>query len=254
MKTLLLDLDGTMYRGNRMMDGGKELMDYLHFHQLPYLFFTNNSKRTRKQNMDHMLEVGYENIKETDFFTSAMAAASYAKMHYQERNAFYIGEDGLKEALIEHGFCLCDDHADIVFIGLDQHADYEKYSKAVNFLKQGARLIGTNHDRVLAQANGFSLGNGSVVAMMEYATGQKSPMIGKPYAPILEEALHYLHINKSECLLVGDNLETDVLLGVQNGVETAFVIGGVHKETDIARLGIYPDHIYQNLSELIVEF
>lgn len=204
--------------------------------------------------MQHMLDIGYENIKETDFFTSAMAAASYAKAHYQERHAFYIGEDGLKEALMEQGFCLCEDSVDIVFIGLDQFADYEKYSKAINFLKQGARLIGTNHDRVLARSNGFALGNGSVVAMMEYASGQKSPLIGKPYAPILEEALRYLCVDKSECLLVGDNLETDILLGVQNGVETAFVLGGVHKEDDIERLNIYPNHIYQNLSELIVEF
>lgn len=124
----------------------------------------------------------------------------------------------------------------------------------MNFLKQGARLIGTNHDRILAQADGFAVGNGSVVAMMEYASGQKSPLIGKPYAPILEEALAYLHVSKEDVILIGDNLETDILLGVQNGVETAFVLGGVHKEVDIARLGIYPDHIYENLSELIVDF
>lgn len=254
MKTFLLDLDGTMYRGTQIMDGGKELMEFLHQHQCPYLFLTNNSKRTRAQNVAHMEKMGYTGIKEKDFFTSAMAASMYARKHYEQRKAFYIGEDGLKEALLEQGFQIVEEDPDILFIGLDQQADYAKYSKAVNALSKGAKLVGTNHDRLLAQPGGFALGNGSVVAMMEYASGQKSPCIGKPYAPILEEALHQLGLAKEDVLLVGDNLETDIKLGIDHGVETAFVLGGVHTKEDVERLKIYPDHILENLRELIVDF
>jgi len=253
MKALFLDLDGTMYRGTQIMDGGADLMDALHRHHHPYLFLTNNSKRTKKQNAEHMLKMGYANIKEDDFYTSAMAAARYVHCHYTQRKAFYIGEDGLKEALSDQGFVLTEDHPDFVFIGLDQKADYQKYSKAVNALKNGAILIGTNHDRLLAQPNGFAVGNGSVVAMMEYASNQKSPCIGKPYVPILEGALSVTGLKKEDVLIVGDNLETDILLGKEHGVETAFVLGGVHSETDIKRLGIYPDRIIANLRELLVE-
>lgn len=253
MKTLILDLDGTMYRGTQMMDGGKALMDEVHRLHHPYLFLTNNSKRTRLQNVSHMEAMGYTGIKESDFFTSAMAAAIYVRKHYKQRRAFYIGEDGLKESLLEQGFQIVENHPDFVFIGLDQHADYAKYSKAVQALCEGAILIGTNHDRLLAQPGGFAVGNGSVVAMMEYASGQKSPCIGKPYAPILEEALAAYHLRKDEVLLIGDNLETDIKLGADHGVETAFVLGGVHTEQDIERLKIYPDHILHDLRELIVE-
>lgn len=236
------------------MEGGKALMDALHATQQPYLFLTNNSKRTRAQNAAHMERMGYTGIKEEDFFTSAMAAAIYVRKRYQERRVFYIGEDGLKEALQEQGFVIVEDDPDFVFIGLDQSADYAKYSKAVNALSKGAILIGTNHDRLLAQPNGFAVGNGSIVAMMEYASNQKSPCIGKPYAPILEEALERCHWTKDEVLLVGDNLETDIKLGVDHGVETAFVLGGVHSEADIDRLNIHPDHILKNLRDLLVEF
>lgn len=254
MKALLLDLDGTMYRGNKMMEGGKELMEALHQNHQRYLFLTNNSKRTRKQNVEHMENMGYIGIRKNDFFTSAMAAAIYVRKNYDKRKVFMIGEEGLREALLEQGFLFDDENPDFVFVGLDQKASYQKYSHAVNALKNGAVLIGTNHDRVLAQENGFMLGNGSVVAMMEYAGNQKSPCIGKPYEPILTEALEAAQLQKDEVILVGDNLETDILLGVQNGVETVLVLGGVHTEADCERLGIYPDHIVSDLNELRVEF
>ncbi len=254
MKTLFLDLDGTMYRGSQCMEGGRELIDTLHKQHQRYLFLTNNSKRSRKQNVEHMEKMGYVGIRKQDFFTSAMAAAAYVRKHYDKRKVFMIGEEGLREALLEQGFLFDDENPDFVFVGLDQKADYQKYSRAVNALKNGAVLIGTNHDRVLAQDNGFMLGNGSVVAMMEYASNQKSPCIGKPYAPILEEALATADISKDEVLLVGDNLETDILLGKNCGVETVFVLGGVHSEADITRLNIYPDHIVRDLHQLRVEF
>lgn len=252
-KTYLLDLDGTMYRGTQIMDGAKEFIDHLHKTKQPYYFLTNNSKRTRQQNVEHMEKMGYTNIQPTSFFTSAMAAAIYARKNYEKRKAWYVGEAGLEEALIENGFSIVEDQPDFVFVGLDQNANYHKYAKAVNFLAQGAILIGTNNDRLLAQPNGFAVGNGSIVAMMEYASCQCSPKIGKPYAPILEEALAYIHKNKEEVILVGDNLETDIQLGVKHGVESILVMGGVHSEADCERLQIHPNRIIQNLRDLIVE-
>lgn len=253
-KIYVLDLDGTMYRGTQRMDGGLEFLTYLQHTKQPYYFLTNNSKRTRAQNVEHMEQMGYTNIQPDSFFTSAMAAAIYARKHYTQRKAWMIGEAGLQEALLENGFELVEkEQPDFVFVGLDQNADYQKYAKAVNYLAQGAILIGTNNDRLLAQPNGFAVGNGSIVAMMEYASSQTSPKIGKPYSPILEEALSYIKKSKDEVILVGDNLETDIQLGLNHGVETILVLGGVHSEADCERLNIYPSRIIQNLKELIVE-
>ena len=80
-----------------------------------------------------------------------MAAARYAAEHYEGKNVWYIGQDGLKEALEDNGFTVTEQDVDLVFVGLDNTGTYEKYSKALDFLLHGAKLIGTNNDRLLAQ-------------------------------------------------------------------------------------------------------
>ena len=251
MKTYLIVLDGTMYRGSQIIPGAKEFIDALLARKQPFVFLTNNAKRTLAQNVEHMVNMGFTGIEEKHFFTSAMAAARYAAAHYEGNKAYYIGQDGLKEALLSCGFTLCEEQADFVFVGLDVEGTYEKYSKALDHLLHGAQLIGTNNDRLLAKPGGFNVGNGSIVAMFEYAIGKPSPKIGKPYAPILEEALKYFGLKKEDCILLGDNLETDILLGVDNGVESIMVTSGVHSKEDVERLQIYPNRIVEDLRELI---
>ena len=250
-KTYLIDLDGTMYRGSAIIDSAKQFIDELNKRNEEYYFLTNNAKRTKRQNVEHMEKMGYTGIKEEQFFTSAMAAAIYAKKHYEKRNAYYIGQDGLKEALLDQGFHITEENVDFVFVGLDTSGTYEKYSKALQFLLDGATLIGTNDDRLLAQPSGFHIGNGSIVAMFEYATKQQSPKIGKPHDTILLECLEYIHKQKDEVVIVGDNLETDILLGVRNGIESVFVTSGVHNRKDVDKFGIKPSKIVDDLCELL---
>ncbi len=251
MKTYLIDLDGTMYRGTKIIPEAKVFLDYLLANELPFLFLTNNAKRTKQQNVEHMEKMGYTGIKPEHFFTSSMAAARYVAKRFAGRRAQYVGQDGLKEALLDEGFTIEDERVDFVFVGLDTSGDYMKYSGVLKYLLNGARLIGTNSDRLLAQADGFSIGNGSIVAMFEYACGQVSPKIGKPYQPILEECLEKYHLQKQDVIMVGDNLETDIKLGSDGGVETVFVTSGVHGEADVEKLQIYPDHTVTSLCELI---
>lgn len=251
MKTYLIDLDGTMYRGTEIIPGAKEFIDAMIKRNERFVFLTNNAKRTKRQNVEHMEKMGFTGIREEHFFTSSMAAAKYTASRYEGRNAYYIGQDGLKEALLENGFHITEEDVDFVFVGLDMDGTYEKYSKALGFLLKGAELIGTNNDRLLAKPGGFNVGNGSVVALFEYAIGKESPKIGKPYAPILDEALNYFNLKKEDCILLGDNLETDILLGVNNGVETTFVTSGVHTREDVEKMGIHPTNIVDDLRELI---
>lgn len=224
MKTVLFDLDGTMYRGPQPIEAGIRAVDFCFEHGIPYLFLTNNSMRTPEENTKHMENMGYHHVQPEHFVNSAMAAAGYAaSLDPNKRKAWYIGMNGMKEALLDEGFEITEDQPDYVFIGLDKTADYVKYSKALAFLLNGAKLIGTNHDRILAKPGGFEVGNGSVVALFEYATATPSPRIGKPDRPILDYALKKAGISKDDAVLVGDNLETDVALGYNNKVQTVFV-------------------------------
>ena len=252
-KTYFIDLDGTMYRGSQIIEGAKEFIDTLTKRGERFVFLTNNAKRTKRQNVEHMEQMGFTGIREEHFFTSSMAAARYAAAHYEGRNVWYIGQDGLREALEDNGFTVTEQDVDLVFVGLDNTGTYEKYSKALDFLLKGAKLIGTNNDRLLAQPGGFAVGNGSIVAMFEYASGQVSPKIGKPHAPILEEALKYFQLYADEAVILGDNLETDILLGVENHVDTIFVTCGVHQREDVEKLQIYPTRTIDDLRELLAE-
>lgn len=251
MKSYLIDLDGTMYRGNENIDGAREFIAYCIEKNQPFYFLTNNATRTLKENVQHMEKLGFKGIKEDQFFTSSMAAARTMKKMSDKRNAYMIGQAGLKEALLNEGFKLTEENVDFVFVGLDAQADYEAYSKALSFLVNGAKLVGTNNDRKLPHGKGYKLGNGSIVAMFEYASEQTSPKIGKPYAPILNEALEYFNLQKDETICIGDNLETDILLGVNCEVETILVTTGVHTFEDIERFQIYPTYKIHSLYELI---
>ena len=250
-KIYLIDLDGTMYKGSTIIDGAKEFIDYLLETKQPFLFLTNNSSRTLAQNVAHMEQMGFEGIKKEHFFTSAMAAAAHIAKHSDKRKCDYVGMDGLKEALENKGFEIVDENADFLFVGLDRSGSYATYSKKLQHLLHGAKLVGTNSDRLLANDKGFNVGNGAIVAMFEYASGQKSEAIGKPHAPILEEALAHLKQSKHSCAIIGDNLETDILLGVNHDVETIFVTTGVHSIEDCDRLQIEPTVTISTLQSLI---
>ena len=123
----------------------------------------------------------------------------------------------MKEALLDEGFELVDHDPDFVFIGLNKEMDYAGYSRMLGHLLNGAKLIGTNTDRILAKENGFEVGNGSVVALFEYATGQKSPQIAKPYAPILDLCLEHFGLDKEKYHPCGRQLGNRYCFGVQYG-------------------------------------
>lgn len=254
MKTYLIDLDGTMYSGNENIDGAKEFIHYLIETNQQFLFVTNNAMRTHKQNKEHMEALGFKGIKEEHFFTSSMASTRYVAKMSDKRKVFMIGAEGLKEALLEQNFEFVkdDEIADFVFVGLTKEGTYASYSKALDHLMKGAKLIGTNNDRKLPSGkNQYMLGNGAIVAMLEYASQQKTINIGKPYEPMLSEALDFIHKSKNEVIMVGDNLETDIAFGANYGVETIFVSTGVHTFEDVEKSDIKPTYMIHNLKELM---
>ena len=250
-KTLFLDLDGTMYRGDEVIAGVVAFVDALNHLRLPYYFLTNNAMRTHAQNREKMEAMGFNGIRDEQFITSAMAAASYIRHERPWKRVYYIGEQGMEEALLEQGFTLCDEDVEAVFAGLDSHVTYEKQCRGFYQLQKGARLIGTNPDRRLPHGDYFHIGNGAMVHMLEYCSEQQALMIGKPHAPMLQEALRYAGIEKEAALMIGDNLETDVAFGLNNGCSTIFVTTGVHTRQDCEKSGLRPDLVIDNLLELV---
>lgn len=250
-KTCFIDLDGTMYRGDEVIDGAIACIDYLLSEEIPFYFVTNNAMRTHEQNCEKMQKLGFHGIRKEHFFTSAMAAASYMKQRSITKRAFMIGEGGMSEALLEQGFILCDKEVETVFVGLDSHADYDKYGRAYYHLQKGAALVGTNGDRRIPFGNHFQIGNGAILHMLEYCSEQKAIMIGKPCSAMMDEALRYAAVKKTDCLMIGDNLETDVMFGLSHGMDTIFVTTGVHTYEDCKKRDMKPILTIDNLKTLI---
>lgn len=250
-RTWLIDLDGTMYKGNQNIEGAREFIAYLQQAQAEYLFVTNNATRTRLQNAEHMLKLGFTNIHEDDFFTSAMAAAGYIARHFDQRRAAYLGEAGMEEALLANNFQICEQAADFLFVGLQKQADYLDYSHALNILLNGAKLVGTNSDRRLPNGDQYLIGNGAIVEMLGYASEQTPLTIGKPNSSMMEEVLLHLGKAKSDCILLGDNLETDIAFGINHEMDTIFVSSGVHTFDDALKRQIKPYMQVYDLYELM---
>lgn len=250
-KVFFFDLDGTIYHGESPIQGAKECIEYLQRNKIPFYFLTNNAMRTQKQIVMKLEKMGFSDIQEKQVFTSAMAASSYAKKKNRGNRVFCIGEEGLHTALIQQGFEIVEQCADQVIVGLDRSADFMCYTKALHELQQGACFIATNPDRRVPQSQGDLIGNGAIIQMLEYASEKKAEIVGKPSSVMMEEALQYAGIKKEDCIVVGDNLETDVLFGLNNHVATIFVTTGLHTKEDAANRKIHPDWTISNLKKIM---
>ena len=125
MKTYIFDLDGTMYRGTSIIEDARLTIEKMHQLNIPYVFLTNNATRTRTENKENMLKMGYQHIEENMFFTSAMAAVSYAKKRAETNKVAMLGVSGLKEAIELYGFELNETESEFLFVGLDVNATYQ---------------------------------------------------------------------------------------------------------------------------------
>lgn len=251
-KTYLIDLDGTMYKGDVVIPAALRFIQRLQEHHIAYVFVTNNAMRTPAMMKEKMERMGFQNLSLDQFFTSAMAAASCIARISDKRTMYCIGEVGLQDALAKAGFQHHDEKVEYVFVGLDRQADYAMYCQALHYLYQGATLVGTNSDRRLPDKDTYLIGNGAILKMLEYASEANMIEIGKPQAIMMEETLRYLQKVKEDCIVIGDNLETDIAFGKRNGVTSCMVCSGVHTRADISRFLDQPDMVVDSLDELCI--
>lgn len=244
-KGFVLDLDGVVYRGKELISDSKARIASLR-KKSKVLFLTNNSTRTRA---DYVKKLGGFGIivDEKEIITSAYAAALYVKENYKKPNVFIIGEDGLKSELEWQGIDVGWRDSNIVLVGLDREFNYQKISRALRLIQNGADFIATNTDNTLITESGILPGGGSIVRAVETACGKEPIIIGKPSQIIGKIVLDKLKLKPEDVLLLGDRLETDIAMGNKLGMKTALVLTGVSKREDIEKSGIEPDFVLDKL-------
>ena len=228
LRALLLDLDGVVYRGRKPVPGAADLVRWARQHGLDILFLTNRSGRTVDEIRRQLASGGVECTSER-ILTSSLATARYLRREGAKR-VFFIGGEGLAEALRDAGYEPVETKADHVVVGSDPDLSFADVTRATRLLLDGdgtVTLVATNNDRLVDSDSGPVPGNGAVVAAISFAARVEPVVIGKPESYLVEMALDRLGVAKHEVILIGDNPETDVRAGRKAGIETVLLRTGV---------------------------
>lgn len=252
-KGLLIDLDGTLYHGRYRIEGADLLIERLKEMQIPFLYVTNNSSRTPEQVAAHLMEMGIPALPE-EVCTSSLAAAKYIAEESPGARVAMLGEEGLREALLSAGLNIVEQSPDYVIQGIDRSFHYEKLTRAVRWIQEGAASILTNPDLQLPSDTGLMPGAGSLGAAIEAASGVKPTVIGKPSSILMKFASDRLGLAPEDIYVIGDNIRTDIAAGAHAGCKTVLVMTGIttdlNMEAHMEATGVTPDFICRDLSEV----
>lgn len=247
-RAYLIDLDGTMYRGNQVIEEAPEFIRWLKEKGIPFLFLTNNSSLTPERVAEKLNKMGIE-AEPAHVYTTSMAAAELISLEQSNVKVYAIGEEGLLTALLGKGCLLTDENPSHVVVGIDREFTYEKMMKASLAIQKGAKFISTNSDRAIPTEKGLVPGNGALTAAISTASGQSPQFVGKPEAIFVDLALKKMGCSSQDVLLVGDNLFTDIAAGVNARVDTLLVYTGITRPEELLRENIQPTYSVAHLKE-----
>jgi NagD protein len=245
----LIDMDGVIYRGSELIPGADTFINRLLREDIPFVFLTNNSQRTRRDVVTKLRRLGID-VEERHVFTCAMATARFLAQQKPNGTAFVIGEGGLLNALHSNGYSIVDQSPDYVVVGEGRTMNQEMLEHAVRLILEGAKLIATNLDPNCPTKNGTRPGCGATVAYLETATGKKAFSVGKPSPVMMRVARKELRLATSETIMVGDTMETDILGGVQMGYHTVLVLSGGTRRADLANYAYRPHQTFDSIADL----
>lgn len=247
-KGFLIDMDGVIYRGSELVPDADKFIKALVDNDLPFMFLTNNSQRTRRDVATKLWRMGIP-VQERHIFTCAVATARFLAQQKPKGTAYVIGEGGLLNALHLNGYSIVDNSPDYVVIGEGRTVTLEMLEVAVQMILDGAKLIATNLDPNCPTKDGTRPGCGATVAYLETATGRRALGIGKPSPIMMRMARKELGLATSETIMIGDTMETDILGGVQMGYRTILVLSGGSERSDIDRYAYRPDVVIESIGE-----
>ncbi|MBI1336867.1 MAG: TIGR01457 family HAD-type hydrolase [Phycisphaera sp.] len=245
----LIDMDGVIYRGSKLIEGADLFVNKLRELDIPFLFLTNNSQRTRRDVATKLQRMGIH-AEEKHIFTCAMATARFLATQKPTATAYVIGEGGLHMSMHRNGFAIVDHDPDYVVVGEGRTITFEQIEAAVRMVTRGAKLIATNPDPNCPTADGLRPGCGAIVAMIEAATGVKAFSVGKPSPVMMRQARKELGLRTDEVFMIGDTMETDILGAVQMGYRSVLVLSGGTSLRDIDRFAYKPDIIVNSVADL----
>jgi NagD protein len=246
---LLIDMDGVVYGGDVLIPGADQFISRLLQQQIPFMFMTNNSQRTRLEAVRKLHRLGIE-VSEDHIYTSAMATGKFLASQIPKGTAYVLGEGGLLTSLHENGITLVETDPDFVVLGEGRNFTLEMVTRAVDMILAGAKFITTNRDPSPMKKGWNNLGIAATTAMIEEATGVKAFVVGKPGPVMMRSARKALGLETAETTIIGDTMGTDIQGGVQMGYKTILVLSGITRVEELSRYAFKPDLIVESANEI----
>ena len=246
---LLIDMDGVIYGGDTMIPGADTFISHLLKENIPFLFMTNNSQRTR---LEAVRKLGRHGIivKESHIYTSALATGKFLSSQIPQGTAYVLGEGGLLSSLHENGISLVNTDPDFVVLGEGRNFTLEMVQRAVDMILAGAKFVITNRDPSPKKKGWDNLGIAATSAMIEEATGIKAFVVGKPGPVMMRAARKELGLETADTTIIGDTMDTDIRGGVQMGYKTILVLSGITKKENLIRYAYKPDLVVDSVKEI----
>ncbi|MDR1909237.1 MAG: HAD-IIA family hydrolase, partial [Spirochaetaceae bacterium] len=233
-EAFIIDMDGVVYHGNRLLRGAAEFVDWLAKNGKAFLFLTNSSERSPLELSQKLSRLGIQ-VDPEHFYTSALATAAFLSTQRPGGSVYVIGEPGLIQALYDAGFTMNNVNPDYVVVGEGRGYSLETLERAVKLVRAGARLIGTNPDLTGPSEGGIVPACGSLVAPIELAGEVKAYFVGKPNPLIMRHGLRRLNSHRENTAIIGDRMDTDIVAGVESEIDTVLVLSGVTALEDVPR-------------------
>ena len=247
-----MDMDGVLVSEEQAIPGAGEFISRLRETGTPFLVLTNNSIWTRRD-LAARLRAGGLDIPEEAIWTSALATAKFLEDQRPGGSAFVIGESGLTTALHSAGYTINERDPDYVVLGETRTYSFERIAQAIRLITRGARFIATNPDPTGPAPEGPLPATGSVAALVSRATGVDPYFVGKPNPLMMRTALNTLEAHSEETAMIGDRMDTDIVSGLEAGLEAILVLTGVTTREEAERFPFRASRIVDSVAELIAE-
>lgn len=247
---LMIDMDGVIYAGDSLIAGANDFIKRLLDDQIPFIFLSNNSQRTRAESVEKLEKLGI-NVTEEHIYNSAMATGTFLKYQYPGCSAYVLGAGGLVDSLTQNSVALVDADPDFVILGEGHEFSLDMVRKAADMILAGARFIATNRDPSPRKLGWGNLGIAATAAMMEEATGIEAFVIGKPSPVMMRAASRYMHLEPSQTTIIGDTMETDIKGGIYMGLHTILVTSGLTDNESLPAYGYKPDLVVRSVNDIV---
>jgi len=250
IETYLMDMDGVLVHEERLVPGADRFVQRLEDTGHRFLILTNNSIYTPRDLAARLSATGLV-VPEDAIWTSALATARFLDQQRPNGTAYVIGEAGLTTALHEVGYILSERDPDYVVLGETRTYSLEAITRAIRLITAGARFIATNPDPTGPSPAGPQPATGAVAALISKATGVAPYFVGKPNPLMMREALRAIDAHSESTVMIGDRMDTDVVAGIEAGLQTILVLSGITTRLEAERFPYLPSRIVDSVADLI---